>query len=88
MPPQRTPLSWALPPMHPAALAHQAVKDRLAGKCNVLEWMDEVVFLYVMYLIIHLNKYIPRYKERLCLFIMSLRGRHRITKYDNSQEQR
>lgn len=32
VPPQRTPLSWALPPMHPAALAHQAVKDRLAGK--------------------------------------------------------
>lgn len=31
VPPQRTPLSWALPPMHPAALAHQAVKDRLAG---------------------------------------------------------
>lgn len=32
VPPQRTPLSWALPPMHPAALAHQAVKDRLAGE--------------------------------------------------------
>lgn len=35
VPPQRnpcTPLSWALPPLHPAALAHQAVKDRLAGK--------------------------------------------------------
>lgn len=32
VPPQRTPLSWALPPLHPAALAHQAVKDRLAGE--------------------------------------------------------
>jgi hypothetical protein len=35
VPPQRgpcTPLAWALPSMHPAALAHQAVKDRLAGK--------------------------------------------------------
>lgn len=33
VPPQRspcTPLAWALPPLHPA-LAHQAVKDRLAG---------------------------------------------------------
>lgn len=36
VPPQRgcAPLSWALPPLHPAALAHQAVKDRLAGKWN------------------------------------------------------
>lgn len=32
VPPQRAPLSWSLPPLHPAALAHQAVKDRLAGK--------------------------------------------------------
>lgn len=32
VPPQRTPLTWALPPLHPAALAHQAVKDRLAGE--------------------------------------------------------
>lgn len=32
VPPQRTPLTWALPPLHHAALAHQAVKDRLAGK--------------------------------------------------------
>lgn len=32
VPAQRTPLAWALPPMHPAALAHQAVKDRLAGE--------------------------------------------------------
>ena len=34
VPPQRgcAPLSWALPPLHPAALAHQAVKDRLAGE--------------------------------------------------------
>ncbi|XP_055683359.1 T-cell leukemia homeobox protein 3 isoform X1 [Lutzomyia longipalpis] len=34
VPPQRgpcTPLTWALPPLHPAALAHQAVKDRLAA---------------------------------------------------------
>uniref|UniRef100_A0A182NCI6 Uncharacterized protein n=1 Tax=Anopheles dirus TaxID=7168 RepID=A0A182NCI6_9DIPT len=34
VPPQRgpcNPLSWTLPPLHPAALAHQAVKDRLAG---------------------------------------------------------
>ncbi|XP_029722820.1 T-cell leukemia homeobox protein 3 isoform X1 [Aedes albopictus] len=33
VPPQRgpcNPLSWSLPPLHPAALAHQAVKDRLA----------------------------------------------------------
>ncbi|XP_037028894.1 T-cell leukemia homeobox protein 3 [Bradysia coprophila] len=30
VPPQRAPLSWSLPPLHPAALAHQAVKDRLA----------------------------------------------------------
>jgi len=32
VPPQRTPLTWALPPLHHAALAHQAVKDRLAGE--------------------------------------------------------
>lgn len=35
VPPQRgpcNPLTWSLPPLHPAALAHQAVKDRLAGK--------------------------------------------------------
>ncbi|KAH8242760.1 hypothetical protein KR032_001876 [Drosophila birchii] len=31
VPPQRTPLTWALPPLHHAALAHQAVKDRLAA---------------------------------------------------------
>ncbi|XP_062536068.1 T-cell leukemia homeobox protein 3 isoform X3 [Armigeres subalbatus] len=34
VPPQRgpcNPLSWSLPPLHPAALAHQAVKDRLAA---------------------------------------------------------
>ncbi|XP_053669781.1 T-cell leukemia homeobox protein 3 [Anopheles nili] len=34
VPPQRgpcNPLSWTLPPLHPAALAHQAVKDRLAA---------------------------------------------------------
>lgn len=34
VPPQRTPLTWALPPLHPAALAHQAVKDRLAGESS------------------------------------------------------
>lgn len=32
VPPQRTQLTWALPPLHHAALAHQAVKDRLAGE--------------------------------------------------------
>lgn len=32
VPPQRSPLAWALPPLHHAALAHQAVKDRLAGE--------------------------------------------------------
>lgn len=32
VPPQRNPLAWTLPPLHPAALAHQAVKDRLAGE--------------------------------------------------------
>lgn len=32
VPPQRAPLAWALPPLHHAALAHQAVKDRLAGE--------------------------------------------------------
>ncbi|XP_055522349.1 T-cell leukemia homeobox protein 3 isoform X1 [Wyeomyia smithii] len=34
VPPQRgpcNPLAWSLPPLHPAALAHQAVKDRLAA---------------------------------------------------------
>ncbi|XP_055615542.1 T-cell leukemia homeobox protein 3 [Toxorhynchites rutilus septentrionalis] len=34
VPPQRgpcNPLTWSLPPLHPAALAHQAVKDRLAA---------------------------------------------------------
>ncbi|CAO1331655.1 unnamed protein product [Diamesa hyperborea] len=33
VPPQGgyTPQPWALPPLHPAALAHQAFKDRLAG---------------------------------------------------------
>ncbi|XP_055904608.1 T-cell leukemia homeobox protein 3 [Eupeodes corollae] len=31
VPPQRSPLTWALPPLHHAALAHQAVKDRLAA---------------------------------------------------------
>ncbi|TDG44632.1 hypothetical protein AWZ03_008953 [Drosophila navojoa] len=31
VPPQRTALTWALPPLHHAALAHQAVKDRLAA---------------------------------------------------------
>ncbi|XP_055389245.1 T-cell leukemia homeobox protein 3 [Condylostylus longicornis] len=31
VPPQRSPLAWALPPLHHAALAHQAVKDRLAA---------------------------------------------------------
>lgn len=36
VPPQRTPLTWQLPPLHPAALAHQAVKDRLAGECHEL----------------------------------------------------
>lgn len=35
VPPQRTPLTWTLPPLHPAALAHQAVKDRLAGESYV-----------------------------------------------------
>ncbi len=35
VPPQRgcSSLTWALPPLHPAALAHQAVKDRLTGNC-------------------------------------------------------
>lgn len=56
VPPQRAPLSWSLPPLHPAALAHQAVKDRLAGKflmfivvntnvclhhrCEAVEWKN------------------------------------------------
>ncbi|XP_055588304.1 T-cell leukemia homeobox protein 3 isoform X2 [Uranotaenia lowii] len=34
VPPQRgpcNPLTWSLPPLHPAALAHQAVKDRLTA---------------------------------------------------------
>ncbi|XP_017057208.2 T-cell leukemia homeobox protein 2 [Drosophila ficusphila] len=31
VPPQRSPITWALPPLHHAALAHQAVKDRLAA---------------------------------------------------------
>lgn len=31
VPAQNSPLSWSLPPLHHAALAHQAVKDRLAG---------------------------------------------------------
>lgn len=35
VPPQRTPLTWALPLAHPAALAHQAVKDRLAGELGL-----------------------------------------------------
>lgn len=41
VPPQRTPLSWALPPLHPAALAHQAVKDRLAG--------ESIIFLFTIF---------------------------------------
>lgn len=41
VPPQRTPLTWTLPPLHPAALAHQAVKDRLAG---------ESIFFLIIYL--------------------------------------
>lgn len=36
VPPQRTALTWQLPPLHPAALAHQAVKDRLAGELSLI----------------------------------------------------
>ncbi|KAL5284278.1 tlx family protein [Megaselia abdita] len=31
VPAQNSPLSWSIPPLHHAALAHQAVKDRLAA---------------------------------------------------------
>ena len=39
VPPQGgyTPQPWALPPLHPAALAHQAFKDRLAGELKYCE---------------------------------------------------
>lgn len=55
VPPQRTPLSWALPPMHPAALAHQAVKDRLAGK-----WKSKNFFCFArVYLFRNYIMYVP-----------------------------
>lgn len=40
VPPQGgyTPQPWALPPLHPAALAHQAFKDRLAGELKYCEF--------------------------------------------------
>lgn len=45
VPPQRTPLTWALPPLHHAALAHQAVKDRLAGELVKIQNNNNVYYL-------------------------------------------
>lgn len=34
------PLQWPMPSLHPAALAHQAVKDRLAGENTLFVGLD------------------------------------------------
>lgn len=49
VPPQRTPLTWALPPLHHAALAHQAVKDRLAGEQNTRLHVFEQLFVLMIF---------------------------------------
>ena len=61
VPPQGgyTPQPWALPPLHPAALAHQAFKDRLAGELKYCE----LKIVYILYL--EANFLIPNNKIKI-----------------------